>query len=119
LQNANHVRRNSNYQSFLTRPDLVAEFGEYFNLNCSECGSNKEYHANDVVAKNSLSGSILGSAIGIVIIVLTTLFAWNQGYITNIGLILGGGIIAASNGKNLTSNSNAFNSYKIVRDPKR
>ncbi len=103
--------------TYLTRPDLIAERGEYFNLNCQECGNTKEYHANDVEAKDSFSGSIIGTIIGILIMALTTLFIWNEGFITNLGLILGSGLILASNASKLTSNTNAFNSYKITRNP--
>ena len=105
-------------KTYLTRPDLVADLGEYFNLECTECGSKKEYHANDVKAKDSFSGNLLGKLVGIVIIILTTLFLWNQGVISNIGFIVGGGIIAASNLSTFTSNTNAFNKYRIPRKVK-
>ena len=47
-------------KSYNTRPDLIAELDEYFQLNCTDCGSTKEYHANDVVAKDSVSGNLIG-----------------------------------------------------------
>ena len=106
-------------KSYLTRPDLIADLGEYFNLNCSDCGNTKEYHANDIEAKEAFSGSLIGTVIGIAILVIATLFAWFQGYISTIGFALGGVIIAASNMSKLTSNTKAFNSYKISRNPNR
>jgi len=102
-------------KKFASRPDLIHEMGEYFNLTCSHCSKTWEYHANDVVAESSFSGNLIGTIIGLLIIVGTTLFAWNQGFITNIGIILGVGVIAASNGSALTSNVNGFNSYRVSR----
>lgn len=106
-------------KNFRSRPDLIADFGEYFNLQCTECGGIAEYHANDIAARDSVGGAFVGTLIGTVIMVLTTMFVWNQGFITNIGLIIGGGIIAASNINTVTSNAKAFNKYKIRRNPKR
>lgn len=105
-------------KSYSTRPDLISDLGEYFPLNCSSCGIGKEYHANDVSASESVWENSLGTIIGVLVVFLTTVFIWNQGFITNIGLIVGGGIIAASNMSRLTSNTKAFNSYKITRIPK-
>ena len=102
-------------KTYSTRPDLIYEMGEYFHLSCSHCLSNREYHANDVKAEEVLSVNIIGSAIGISIIILVTLFAFDQGVITNAGLILGGGIVAASNYSVFTSNVTAFNKYKVQR----
>ena len=76
-------------KSYLTRPDLIAAKGEYFNLNCSECGNTKEYHANDIVAKDVFTGNTIGTILGVIILVGTTLLMWNMGFITNLGLILG------------------------------
>jgi len=102
-----------------SRPDLIHDLGEYFNLKCPSCLKTSEYHANDVVAEESYSLNFIGSLVGVFIIASTTLFAWNQGIITNVGIILGGGIIAASNFSSLTSNANAFNSYRVSRTPRK
>jgi len=109
-------RENFNLKkTYSNRPDLIDALGEYFNLKCDSCSQTSEFHANDVTAVESISVNIFGSVAGVFIIIATTLFFWNKGYITNIGLILGGGLIAASNVSSLTSNKNAFNKYKIKR----
>lgn len=105
-------------KTYRDRPDLIADLGEYFNLGCKECGKRAEFHANDITAKESFSINLIGTTFGIGVIVLTTIFAWNQGFITNIGFIFGVGIIAASNGSMLTSNVNGFNKYRVTRNPK-
>jgi len=104
--------------SFNTRPDLVDKLGEYFPLQCTHCISTKEYHANDINAHDGIGLKYAGTALGLGIIVLFTLFIWGQGFITNIGLILGGGVIAASQLSSSSSTTHAFNRYKITRNPK-
>lgn len=101
-----------------SRPDLEDKLGEYFRENCTHCGTSKEYHVNDVKAYDKLGMSFVGTLIGLGVIALVTVLFWNRGFITNVGLILGGGIIAASNMSTLTSNSTAFNKYTITRTPK-
>lgn len=75
-------------KTYLSRPDLIHEIGEYFRLPCSHCNRPSEYHANDVKAIDSFSGNVFGSLLGIAIIVITTLAFWNMGFITNIGFII-------------------------------
>ena len=105
-------------KTYNTRPDLIADKGEYFNLNCSKCGTANEYHANDIKAKESYFTNFLGTILGLLVILITTKLMWNQGIISNVGLIIGGSIIAASNYSSLTSNVNAFNRYRATRVPK-
>jgi len=105
-------------KSFITRPDLIAELGEYFSLQCEDCLSLTEYHANDVEARDAISGNLLGTVIGATLMIRTTFFIWNQGFVTILGLLIGGGIIAASNLSMLNCNTQAFNSYKVRRNPK-
>ncbi len=102
-------------KSFVTRPDLIDAMGEEFSVQCSQCLSQNTVHANDVVAYQSTPYRLAGSLLGIAIIIIITLFWWDAGYISNMGLILGGGIIAASNFSSVTSNVTAFNTYKITR----
>ena len=105
-------------KKYNTRPDLVSEIGEYFRIECTHCYTSNEFHANDVKAVESLAGSVIGTVVGIIVIAFVTLLFWNQGFVTNLGLILGGGIIIASNYSTYTSNTKAFNSYRIKRNPK-
>lgn len=100
-------------KSYLSRPELVADIDENFDLECSHCKTKSTYHANDVIAKKSKTGQLIGTGLGISIMAGTTLFFWNQGFITNIGFIIGGGIIGASNLASLNSNATAFNNYRI------
>ena len=102
-----------------SRQDLIPMTEEYFYRNCTHCGNTKEYHVNDVKASQSITSNIIGTAIGLAIIIFVTLFAWNQGYITNIGLVIGALVIGGSNANMITSNANAFNKYRIqatIRD---
>lgn len=105
-------------KSFTTRPDLIAEMGEYFYLQCPHCLSDSEYHANDPTAYQSSSYRLIGNAIGFGIIILVSLLFWEMGFITNIGLIIGGAVIAAANYSSFTSNVKAFNSYRVNRTKK-
>jgi len=102
-------------KSYTTRPDLIYDLGEYFRLTCIHCVSSKEYHANDVQAEETFSVNLIGSAVGVAIIIIITLFIWDEGFITNAGLIIGGGIIAASNYSVFTYNVTASNKYKVSR----
>lgn len=106
-------------KSYNTRPDLVDELGEYFTATCTHCLTKSEYHANDFTAFDTFSTNLIGSVIGVCIIVFTTLFAWDQGVITNVGFLIGAFIIGASNYTVFTSNSNAFNKYKVTRNPRK
>ena len=64
-------------------------------------------------AAKVIGTNLIGTIIGLGIIGAVSIFAWNQGFITNIGLIVGAGIIVASNASLATSNTRAFNKYKI------
>ena len=102
-------------KNYKTRPDLIQDMGEYFTLDCTHCLSKREYHANDVKAKETFSVNLIGTAVGLAILGITTMFMWNQGVITNAGMIIGGGIIVASNYTVFTSNVTAFNRYMVTR----
>lgn len=111
-----HCREEFNLnKTFVTRPDLIAEMGEEFNLTCSHCLKIKTYHANDITAYHTLSAKVGGSLVGGIVILFVTMFFLKQGFITNIGLILGAGIIGASTLSSGTSNVKAFNKYLIRR----
>ena len=99
-----------------SRPDLIDELGEYFRKRCEHCGFDSEYHVNDVNARDL--GNIPGTIIGIVVIILITLFFWNEGWLTNIGFIIGVAVILASNTNSLTSNSKLFNKYYVEQNEK-
>jgi|GEM_PF-961314 len=100
------------------RRELLEEIGEYFHIRCKKCGYEREYHVNDVKARSSFNINILGTLVGLVILVCMTVFFWNQGVITNVGIILGAVIILASNRSMMTSNEVAFNKYKIQSSPR-
>lgn len=93
------------------RPDLIDELGEYFRKRCEHCGVDNEYHVNDVKAFET--GNLPGIIAGILIIIITTVFFWNEGWITNVGFLLGFGVMAASNASLMTSNSKLFNKYYV------
>jgi hypothetical protein len=92
---------------------LMDEIGEYFEKRCTHCNVKKEYHINQVEAHESGLPKLLGVLVGLLIMIFISVFAWNKGAITNIGLIVGLGIIAASFSSRNSSAANAFNVYKI------
>lgn len=96
-----------------SRPYLVDKIGTDFIRRCPDCGVSKQYHVNQVIAKKSNIIRYGGTALGLAILVGVTVGFWITGYFTNIGLIIGGGIIAASNFADNSSNEKAFNSYYI------
>jgi len=96
-----------------SRPYLADKIGEEFNHRCTNCGTMKNYHVNQVVANKSNVIRFGGTVLGLIILVGVTLGFFVTGYITTLGLILGGGIIGASNISGMTSNEKAFNSYYI------
>lgn len=99
--------------SEISRPYLADKIGENFSHRCTECGTIKKYHVNNVVASRSNAVRNIGTIIGLVVLVGVTVWFFITGYITNIGLIIGGAIIGASNIAGMTSNEKAFNSYYI------
>lgn len=100
----------------LTRPELKDELGEYFEKECTHCRNKRTYHVNEVKAEET--SNLIGNFIGLAIIIAVSLLFWNRGWITNLGLILGGCVMAASNASRFTSNAKAFNSYRIPVTPK-
>jgi len=97
----------------ISRPDLADKIGEEFDHRCTHCGMVKNYHVNQVVAHKSNTIKYGGTLLGLLVLGGVTLFFFFTGYLTNIGLILGGGIIGASNVAGMTSNEKAFNSYYL------
>lgn len=95
-----------------SRPDLVDDIGEYFNHKCKSCGGAHEYHVNQV--KASASYNLLGFLAGLFVIGFITIFFWNRGWITNVGLLIGCSVMAATNVSSFTSNTNAFNKYYVT-----
>jgi len=102
----------------LSRPDLEDKIGEYFREPCTSCGVSNEYHVNDVKAYDKVGSNLIGTLIGIAVIVFVTVLFWDRGYVTNVGFLLGGAIIAASNFSSFTSNSSSFNKYMTTRTKK-
>jgi len=66
-----------------------------------------------VVAKKSNLIRYGGTVLGLLILVGVTVGFYITGYVTNLGILLGGGIIVASNFAGNSSNEKAFNSYYI------
>lgn len=100
------------------RTRLMEQTGEYFFRKCRNCGYERKYHVNDVKAHPNNAKMLVYTVIGIVFIVVVTLFFWGLGYITTFGFVIGGGFIAAGLGSQRTSSEKAFNSYKIQMTPK-
>lgn len=98
----------------ISRPELAGIMGDRFSYRCDSCAIQKKYHVNEVVAAESNLVKVVGIVFGLSVIVVTTLFFWNKGYITNLGLILGGGIIFGSTVSSSSSTSHAFNKYRIT-----
>lgn len=95
------------------RAELENEIGAYFTGSCPHCGTNKEYHVNNVVASPSDITKFGGFALGGLMIVGGTIATLKIGYITSIGIAIGGLIIYYTSGKAPNSVVNLFNSYKI------
>lgn len=104
-------------KGIITRRDLADRGGEKFNHRCTSCGSVHPYDVNQVTATAPKSIKFVGTALGIIILIGTTLGLFLTGILSNIGIILGGGIIAASNMSLGTSNATAFNNYRIPIRP--
>ena len=100
-----------------SRSDLILLLGEYFSKKCSNCGSQAEFHVNDVKAQTA-GLNALGLLGGLMVMVLVWVFFWEHGYISTIGFFVGGLIIAGTNGQSLTSNHHAFNKYRIQSTPR-
>lgn len=99
--------------AILTRPDFISKRGEYFEQVCPTCDTKITYHANDVIAYHSNKYQRIVTAIGVAVIVLTTVMFLFVGFIATIGAVIGGIIIAAANGSSSTSDIRIFNAYKI------
>ncbi len=97
----------------LSRPYLADKIGEEFSHRCSTCGVEAKYHVNQVTAHNSTSIKLIGSFLGIAIMVGLTILFLITGYITNLGLIIGGAVLAGSQLSTGSSNAHAFNSYYL------
>ncbi len=66
-------------QKASSRQDLILKLGEYFVQRCKHCGSNSEYHVNDV--KATTSGSLIGAVSGVLVMVGISVLFWENGYI--------------------------------------
>ena len=97
---------------------LSDDIGEYFEKRCTHCNVKKEYHINQVEAYESGLPKLIGVLIGLFLMIFISVFAWNKGAITNIGLIVGLGIIVASYSSGNSSAGSAFNNYRIKPSPK-
>ncbi len=105
-------------KTYLTRPEMIDDLGEYFSYPCSHCATTSEYHVNDATAYSGGIASVVGIIAGILIMIISTLLFLSIGYISTIGYVIGLLIINASRGRSNTSNIRIFNSYKITRNPK-
>lgn len=97
----------------LSRSELEDKIGADFSHRCARCGVNKKYHVNQVKAHNSNGPKMIGSFFGFIILIGVTAYFLMTGYLTNIGLIIGGTIIGASQFAGRNSNAAIFNNYKI------
>jgi len=101
-----------------TRPDLEQKIGSYFRKQCSHCLIENEYNVNDIFATAGSAPKWIGTGLGILIIIGATIFAWKNGYITTAGLVVGGIVILASQKVEESSDSRAFNKYRVRRKQK-
>ena len=97
----------------ISRPDLADKIGEDFSHRCNHCGSVKKYHVNQVKASKSSFVKMAGTILGVVVLLGVTIWFFMTGILTNIGLLIGAAIIAASNVATGSSNETAFNSYRL------
>lgn len=97
---------------------LLDDIGEYFEKRCTHCNVKKEYHINQVKAYESGLPKLIGVLIGLLLMILISVFAWNKGTITNIGLIVGFSVIIASLSSGNSSAASAFNNYRITPSPR-
>ncbi|MFT5801226.1 MAG: hypothetical protein ACI956_001032 [Nonlabens sp.] len=90
-----------------TRPDLIMDKGEEFNIQCSNCLKNSTIHVNDIRAKKNNTILIGGLIIGFVV----TLLLWNiLDAVSTVSLL-----IPAIIWKEQSDAVNTFNKYLIRR----
>ena len=90
-----------------TRPELIMDKGEEFNIQCTNCNKNENIHVNDVRAKQNKSVIIGGLIVGLIV----TLVLWN--FFGAIGTI--SGIIPALIWMQQNNSVNTFNKYLTRR----
>ena len=98
----------------ISRFDLENEIGRYFKESCKECGTENEYHVNDVFAENSGVGPVIYVVTAIALLFTFILYLTNTGVYSLIVLLVPIFIwmrLKQSNEKAI----NLFNEHKVSK----